>query len=71
MLPHHMKAESFISNADGTDQTGIISVPNTAGFQNWTVVKKSIKLSAGQHILKFVDDGDLFNIDKMVFEEIK
>ena len=61
----------FHLECDGTDKTGIISVPNTAGFQNWTVVKKSIKLSAGQHILKFVDDGDLFNIDKMVFEEIK
>jgi hypothetical protein len=61
----------FHLESDGVDQTGVILVPNTTGFQNWTVVKKSIKLSAGQHVLKFVDDGDLFNIDKMVFEEIK
>ena len=60
----------FHLESDGVDQTGVISVPNTKGFQNWTVVKKSIKLNAGQHVLKFVDDGDLFNIDKMVFEEI-
>ena len=61
----------FHLESDGVDQTGVISVPNTKGFQNWTVVKKSIKLNAGQHVLKFVVDGDLFNIDKIVFEEGK
>jgi alpha-L-fucosidase len=55
---------------DGTDKTGIISIPNTAGFQNWEVVKKTIKLDAGKHLLKLVIDGDLLNLDKMVFEEI-
>ncbi len=61
----------FHLESDGVDKTGVISVPNTKGFQNWTVVKKSIKLNAGQHVLKFVVDGDLFNIDKMVLEEGK
>ena len=61
----------FHLESDGVDQTGVISVPNTKGFQNWTVVKKSVKLNAGQHVLKFVVDGDLFNIDKIVFEEGK
>jgi alpha-L-fucosidase len=56
---------------DGADKTGIISVPNTTGFQNWVIVKKTVNLSAGQHVLKLVVDGDFFNIDKMVFEEIK
>jgi hypothetical protein len=56
---------------DGADRTETISIPNTAGFQNWTVVKKSIKLNAGQHMLKLVVDGDLLNLDKMIFEEIK
>ncbi|MEJ2195277.1 MAG: alpha-L-fucosidase, partial [Ignavibacteriaceae bacterium] len=59
----------FHLESDGVDQTSVISVPNTAGFQNWVVVKKSVKLNAGQHLLKFVVDGDLFNIDKMIFEE--
>jgi alpha-L-fucosidase len=54
---------------DGADKTGIISIPNTAGFQNWTIVKKTIKLDAGQHVVKVVVDGDLLNLDKMVFEE--
>ena len=61
----------FHLESDGVDQTGVISVPNTAGFQNWTVVKKTITLNAGQHVLKFVMDGDLFNIDKMIFDEIQ
>jgi hypothetical protein len=59
----------FHLESDGVDRTGVITVPNTKGFQNWTVVKKSIKLNAGQHILKFVVDGNLFNIDKIVFDE--
>jgi alpha-L-fucosidase len=54
---------------DGADKTGIISIPNTAGFQNWAVVQKTVKLEAGRHVLKVVVDGDLLNLDKMVFEE--
>ena len=61
----------FHIESGGVDQTGVISVPNTNGFQNWTVIKSSIKLNAGQNVLKFVVDGNLFNIDKMVFEETK
>jgi hypothetical protein len=56
---------------DEADKTGIITIPNTKGFQNWEVVKKTVKLDAGQHVLKLVVDGDYFNIDKMVFEEIR
>ena len=61
----------FHLDCDGTDKTGVISVPSTDGFQNWVVVKKTVNLDAGQHILKLVVDGDFFNIDKMVFEETK
>jgi alpha-L-fucosidase len=56
---------------DGVKQTGDISIPNTEGFQNWEVIKKTIKLDAGQHVVKLVVDGDYLNLDKMVFEEIK
>jgi len=56
---------------DGKDRTGIISIPNTTGFQKWEVVERTINLSAGQHVLKVVVDGDLLNLDKMVFEETK
>jgi hypothetical protein len=54
---------------DGADKTGTVSIPNTAGFQNWAVVQKTVKLETGQHVLKVVVDGDLLNLDKMVFEE--
>jgi alpha-L-fucosidase len=56
---------------DGVDKTGVISIPNTTGFQNWEVIKKTVKLDAGQHLLKLIIDGDFLNLDKMVFEEIK
>ncbi len=56
---------------DGVDKTGIVSIPNTEGFQNWRVVKRTAKLDAGQHLLKLVVDGDYLNLDKMVFEETK
>jgi hypothetical protein len=61
----------FHLECDDIDKTGIISVPNTQGFQNWQVIKKNVALDAGQHVLKLVVDGDLWNIDKMVFEETK
>ena len=54
---------------DGENKTGIVSVPNSQGFQNWEVIKKNIKLEAGQHILKMVIDNGPLNLDKIVFEE--
>ena len=61
----------FHLECDGKNKTGTISVPNTIGFQNWKVITKNVSLDAGQHVLKLVVDGELWNIDKMVFEEIK
>jgi alpha-L-fucosidase len=54
---------------DGTDKTGVVIVPNTGAYQNWQVLKQTIKLDAGEHILKLVIDGDGPNLDKMVFTE--
>jgi alpha-L-fucosidase len=56
---------------DGKDKTGIISIPNTTGFQKWEIVERTINLNAGHHILKLAVDGDLLNLDKMVFQETK
>jgi len=56
---------------DGENITGIISIPNTSGFQKWDVIKKILKLDAGEHIIKLVFDSDNFNVDKMVFEKIE
>jgi alpha-L-fucosidase len=56
---------------DDNDKTGVVSIPNTGGYQNWDVIKKTVNLNAGKHILKLVVDADGLNIDKMVFNEIK
>lgn len=55
----------------GSDKTGIISIPDAAGFQNWEVIKKTVNLDAGEHLLKLVIDGDYVNLDKMVFKEME
>lgn len=55
---------------DDVDLTGGVTLPNTAGYQNWDVVKTNVKLDAGQHVLKLVIDSHGLNLDKMVFEEI-
>ena len=54
--------------SDGADLTGRIDVPNTKGFQNWVVVERVVRLSAGEHVLKVHVDGDYLNLDRMVFE---
>ncbi|MCB9220171.1 MAG: alpha-L-fucosidase, partial [Ignavibacteriales bacterium] len=54
---------------DDENKTGIISIPNTAGFQNWTVIEKTIELKAGEQTLKIVFDGGPFNLDKIIFAE--
>jgi alpha-L-fucosidase len=56
---------------DDVNSTGNVSIPNTDGYQNWRVIKKTIHLTAGKHIFKLVIDGDGLNLDKMVFNEIK
>ena len=54
---------------DGIDKTGLVTIANTMGYQNWVVVKQTIKLEAGEHILKFVIDGAGVNLDKIMFNE--
>jgi alpha-L-fucosidase len=56
---------------DGTNSAGAVSIPNTEGRQNWKEVKATVKLDAGQHVLKLVIDSRGVNVDKMVFEEVK
>jgi hypothetical protein len=56
---------------DGKDLTGVMDIPNTGAYQKWDVLKKTIKLEAGEHLLKLVIDTDGLNLDKMVFEEVK
>ena len=61
----------FHLECDGIDIIGIINAPNTAGYQNWETVIKSVKLDAGKRVLKLVIDNGGLNLDKMVFKEMK
>ncbi len=56
---------------DGIDKTGTVLIPSTGAYQKWDIVKKTVKLDAGQHLLKVVIDSDGLNLDKMVFKEVK
>jgi alpha-L-fucosidase len=56
---------------DGIDKTGPIVVPNTLGFQLWQVLKNTVHLDEGQHVLRVVIDGSLLNFDKVHFEEVQ
>lgn len=55
---------------DGIDKTGNVIIPGTNGRQNWKMVRSSIKLDAGKHILKLVLDGPGVSLDKFSFKEI-
>lgn len=55
---------------DGKDISGVMAIPNTGAYQKWDVLKKTIKLEAGEHLLKLFIDADGLNLDKMVFKEV-
>jgi subtilisin family serine protease len=48
---------AFHVEADGTDVTGPMTVPNTGGWQTWqTISRTGIPLAAGSHVLRVVMD---------------
>ncbi|MES2732108.1 MAG: carbohydrate-binding protein, partial [Bacteroidota bacterium] len=57
----------FHIEMDGTNVTGALAVPNTGGWQTWTNVSKTVNLTAGQHIMRFVIDAKEFNTNKFNF----
>ncbi len=59
---------AFYLECDRKNITGTVKIPDTKGFQNWETVKTTVHLNAGQHIIKWVSEGDNFNIDNIVFE---
>ncbi len=58
---------SFHLEFDGANVTGTVPVPNTGGWQSWQTVSKTVTLSAGQHVMRFVIDQKEFNINKFAF----
>ncbi|MES2732843.1 MAG: carbohydrate-binding protein [Bacteroidota bacterium] len=57
----------FHIEMDGVNVTGALAVPNTTGWQNWQTVSKTVNLTAGQHIMRFVIDAKEFNTNKFTF----
>jgi hypothetical protein len=47
---------TFHIEANGTDITGHLTVPNTGGWQKWTTVRKSVNLAGGQQVWRLVMD---------------
>ena len=42
----------------GANKTGTMTMPNTGGWQNWTTISKTVTLSAGTQVMRFVVDGN-------------
>ncbi len=54
---------TFHLEFNGSDQTGVVAVPVTGGWQTWTTVSFSATLTAGSQIMRFAVDGGEFNVN--------
>ncbi|GJQ63157.1 MAG: hypothetical protein SCALA702_22100 [Melioribacteraceae bacterium] len=57
----------FHIELDGTDITGIISVPNTGGWQEWQTVETTAVLEPGTYTLRVKIDVGSFNLNYFEF----
>jgi hypothetical protein len=48
---------TFHVEFDGRDVTGALTIPNTAGWQNWATVSTTVMLPAGPQIMRIVFDA--------------
>jgi hypothetical protein len=64
--------KKFHVEIDGVDVTGLITVPNTGGWQTWqNVVVPNISMTKGAKLMKIVMDNDLFNLNYIDISLIK
>jgi probable HAF family extracellular repeat protein len=49
---------TFHVEMDGVNKTGTMSVPDTAGWQSWRIISRSVTLEAGTHILRVSFDSN-------------
>jgi hypothetical protein len=55
---------SFYLEVDGVNVTGTMTTGNTGGWQTWTTLTKTgVSLTAGNHVLRFVEVGDGTNLN--------
>ncbi len=60
---------AFRITFDGIDQTGVINVPPTGGWQAWVTVSATAELAGGVQIMRFVnaDTPDTYNVNTFEF----
>lgn len=56
---------------DGKNVTGSLTVPWTGGWQQWVDVVTNVKLTPGNHTLRFVAEGDRFNLNHITFVKLQ
>lgn len=57
----------FHLEVDGQNKTGSITIPWTGGWQRWVDVVVNVKLTEGQHTLRFVAESNRFNLNYLNF----
>jgi len=51
-----------VEDESGANITGPVYVPNTGGWQQWSDISGSVRLTAGTHVLKLCEDTGGYNI---------
>ncbi len=55
---------------DGVDITGIMHCPRTGGWQSYITLSKTVTLTAGKHVMRFVLNTGGYNINKFIFTKL-
>ena len=57
----------YIANSSGVDLSGVVSAPDTSGWQTWTTTTATVTLPAGQQTLTVDQDNGGWNIHYLIF----
>jgi len=49
---------TFHLEFNGVDKTGPMTIPDTGGWDAWSVVSHTLSLSAGVHVMRLVMESD-------------
>jgi beta-glucanase (GH16 family) len=64
---------SFMLELEGVDLSGVITIPATGAWQNWTDVSGEIELGAGEQVIRFVNlstDPQGYNFSRLTFTHL-
>src|SRR5262249_47490950 len=65
--PSAVAGALHLANASGTNLSGAVNIPSTAGWQTWTTVNTQVTLPVGQQILTLAEDNSGWNINSLQF----